>query len=460
MKLSFVAVEPMKISEEMQNDYSSTCKSEVQPSSSDGDGAECRICRMPAHGLHFGLLTCRACAAFFRRSVACRLQYTCRLENGMCELNKNKRFSCRACRFKKCLSLGMKKESVQLNRDKIKNSSRTNLPAVTAVRVITSPPAESVTPRSEERDGSVASVSCEKPNDQPTRATELPILPEFDYRQELPIIKETLKMEMPYYSSIALSPIYLTGLQRIQLAYRACLAERPFPLRRPPNEDFPVQRFLVTDFAKQSRQDLKLVARFLTTIDSFRRLSFENKWLIFKRFWTNFLMCDRFYDTMCTLGNDMNDKRVVLPDGTVVDMQRGRAEELKEITDYSHEDLIRLTRPYADFVFDNILGGMRTLQMDDVEFAFALGCLLWDTQELEIAKEIRELSEREKKSLADELHLYYMSKCVSNYSWRLCMILHIVGSVQKAVAHKKEVITLAKVFDTYKYDIFMTELIE
>lgn len=42
-------------------------------------------------------------------------------------------------------------------------------------------------------------------------------------------------------------------------------------------EDFPVQRFLVTDFAKQSRQDLKLVARFLTTIDSFRRLSFENK---------------------------------------------------------------------------------------------------------------------------------------------------------------------------------------
>uniref|UniRef100_A0A914RG99 Nuclear receptor domain-containing protein n=1 Tax=Parascaris equorum TaxID=6256 RepID=A0A914RG99_PAREQ len=196
---------------------------------------------MPAHGLHFGLLTCRACAAFFRRSVACRLQYTCRLENGMCELNKNKRFSCRACRFKKCLSLGMKKESVQLNRDKIKNSSRTNLPAVTAVRVIT-------------------------PNDQPTRATELPILPEFDYRQELPIIKETLKMV-------------------IHFCY----------------EDFPVQRFLVTDFAKQSRQDLKLVARFLTTIDSFRRLSFENK-----RFWTNFLMCDRFYDTMCTLGNDMN----------------------------------------------------------------------------------------------------------------------------------------------------------
>lgn len=74
----------------MQSDYSSICKSEVQPSSSDGDGAECRICRMPAHGLHFGLLTCGACAAFFRRSVACRLQYTCRLENGMCELNKSK----------------------------------------------------------------------------------------------------------------------------------------------------------------------------------------------------------------------------------------------------------------------------------------------------------------------------------------------------------------------------------
>uniref|UniRef100_A0A0M3HQZ0 Nuclear receptor n=1 Tax=Ascaris lumbricoides TaxID=6252 RepID=A0A0M3HQZ0_ASCLU len=412
----------------MQSDYSSICKSEVQPSSSDGDGAECRICRMPAHGLHFGLLTCGACAAFFRRSVACRLQYTCRLENGMCELNK----------------------TVQLNRDKIKNSSRTTLPAVAAVSVITSPPAESVTPRSEEQDCNVASVSYEKPNDKPTRATELPILPEFDYRQELPIIKETLKMEMPYYASIALSPIYLTGLQRIQLAYRACLAERPCPLRRPPSEDFPVQRFLVTDFAKQSRQDLKLVARFLTTIDSFRRLSFENKWLIFKRFWTNFLMCDRFYDTMCTLGNDMNDKRVVLPDGTVVDMQRGRAEELKEITDYSHEDLIRYVENNVFFVDTGLV---------ETEFYVSLEAALASTK-LEIAKEIRELSEREKKSLADELHLYYMSKCVSNYAWRLCMILHIVGSVQKAAAHKKEVITLAKVFDTYKYDVFMTELIE
>ncbi|VDM48488.1 unnamed protein product [Toxocara canis] len=435
----------------MMSDYERACKPEMQASSSTSDSAECRICRMPAHGLHFGLLTCRACAAFFRRSVACRLQYTCRLENGMCEVNKTSSIESLSNRF---LS------AVQLNRDKIKNSCRTTLPAVAAVSVITRPQIESATPKSEEQDHTVAPVSKNQTSQQRMAPSELPMLPEFDYRKELPVVKEILRMETPYYTSVAMSPVYLTGLQRIQLAYRACLSERPCPLRRSPSDDFPVQRFLVTDFVKQSREDLKLVARFLTTFDTFRRLSFEDKWIIFKRFWTNFLMCDRFYDTMCTLGYDMNDKRLVLPDGTIVDPEQGRTEELKELSDYCHEELYRLTRPHADFLFDNLLGAMRTLRMDDVEFAFTIGFLLWDTQELEVSKQIRELAEQEKKALADELHLYYTSKYSPNYAWRLCTIMHICTSVQKAVAHKKEAITLAKVFDTYKYDVFMTELIE
>uniref|UniRef100_A0A0M3IWF0 Uncharacterized protein n=1 Tax=Ascaris lumbricoides TaxID=6252 RepID=A0A0M3IWF0_ASCLU len=109
--------------------------------------------------------------------------------------------------------------AVQLNRDKIKNSSRTTLPAVAAVSVITSPPAESVTPRSEEQDCNVASVSYEKPNDKPTRATELPILPEFDYRQELPIIKETLKMVIHICCTLAQNrTVFLLVMMHRELA--------------------------------------------------------------------------------------------------------------------------------------------------------------------------------------------------------------------------------------------------
>jgi hypothetical protein len=34
------------------------------------EGKSCLICGHVSHGYHFGILACRACAAFFRRTVA------------------------------------------------------------------------------------------------------------------------------------------------------------------------------------------------------------------------------------------------------------------------------------------------------------------------------------------------------------------------------------------------------
>lgn len=48
----------------------------------------CRVCQDEAHGFHFEVMVCRACAAFFRRSVALSLQYKCRFNNN-CEINSH-----------------------------------------------------------------------------------------------------------------------------------------------------------------------------------------------------------------------------------------------------------------------------------------------------------------------------------------------------------------------------------
>ncbi|KAI3411144.1 Ligand-binding domain of nuclear hormone receptor [Globodera pallida] len=106
----------------------------------------CVVCGDESDGLHFGRFTCRACAAFFRRTVSLKLQYTCKVSvwasvnvpppfiiclnkfqrEGNCEVDKAARNMCRACRYQKCLVQGMLTTAVQHTRDGIGRRSRSN----------------------------------------------------------------------------------------------------------------------------------------------------------------------------------------------------------------------------------------------------------------------------------------------------------------------------------------------
>ncbi|UMM33714.1 hypothetical protein L5515_007088 [Caenorhabditis briggsae] len=71
----------------------------------------CQVCKNPAHGKHFGAITCRACAAFFRRSgTISKSVYRCD-QNNNCEILKNGRFACKKCKLRKCLKIGMDDKS-------------------------------------------------------------------------------------------------------------------------------------------------------------------------------------------------------------------------------------------------------------------------------------------------------------------------------------------------------------
>ncbi|KAK5976461.1 Zinc finger C4 type [Trichostrongylus colubriformis] len=79
----------------------------------------CRICSDRSDGAHFGVESCRACAAFFRRSIAMRKKYVCRQGTNSCDINKSLRCICRKCRLQKCMNVGMLPEGVQNKRDPI-----------------------------------------------------------------------------------------------------------------------------------------------------------------------------------------------------------------------------------------------------------------------------------------------------------------------------------------------------
>ncbi|KAJ8414605.1 hypothetical protein AAFF_G00038070 [Aldrovandia affinis] len=75
----------------------------------------CLVCGDFASGYHYGVASCEACKAFFKRTIQGNIEYSCPVLNE-CEITKRRRKSCQACRFQKCLGAGMMKEGVRMDR--------------------------------------------------------------------------------------------------------------------------------------------------------------------------------------------------------------------------------------------------------------------------------------------------------------------------------------------------------
>ncbi|XP_076656919.1 estrogen-related receptor isoform X7 [Halictus rubicundus] len=105
------------------------CSSTTQPLGTPEEGVKeedmiprrlCLVCGDVASGFHYGVASCEACKAFFKRTIQAsnftgNIEYTCPA-SGECEINKRRRKACQACRFQKCLRQGMLKEGVRLDR--------------------------------------------------------------------------------------------------------------------------------------------------------------------------------------------------------------------------------------------------------------------------------------------------------------------------------------------------------
>ncbi|CAF4312932.1 unnamed protein product, partial [Adineta steineri] len=77
----------------------------------------CAVCQKASSGIHFGATTCEGCKGFFRRTIKERIpqRYKCPEKNN-CEINYLTRSACRACRFQKCLTVGMSIEGSRIGR--------------------------------------------------------------------------------------------------------------------------------------------------------------------------------------------------------------------------------------------------------------------------------------------------------------------------------------------------------
>lgn len=75
----------------------------------------CPICGDRISGFHYGIFSCESCKGFFKRTVQNKKNYVC-LRGANCQVAMNTRKKCPACRFNKCLKMGMKLEAIREDR--------------------------------------------------------------------------------------------------------------------------------------------------------------------------------------------------------------------------------------------------------------------------------------------------------------------------------------------------------
>jgi len=75
----------------------------------------CPICGDKISGFHYGIFSCESCKGFFKRTVQNKKNYVC-LRGAQCPVSIATRKKCPACRFDKCLKMGMKLEAIREDR--------------------------------------------------------------------------------------------------------------------------------------------------------------------------------------------------------------------------------------------------------------------------------------------------------------------------------------------------------
>jgi len=83
------------------------------------DWKVCRVCQDRATGYHFNAMTCEGCKGFFRRAIKGSKKFACAYDN-KCQIEKRSRRHCSACRFNKCLQVGMKRECIMSDEQILK----------------------------------------------------------------------------------------------------------------------------------------------------------------------------------------------------------------------------------------------------------------------------------------------------------------------------------------------------
>ncbi|TKR87521.1 hypothetical protein L596_011907 [Steinernema carpocapsae] len=398
------------------------------PSSSED---ECRVCGSTPHGIHFGVYSCRACAAFFRRTVVTNKSYKCRRTTGDCNVKNSTRYPCRSCRFDKCKRLGMKFTSDEDPKSPQnitpKPSPFQQLDSVRSPGSASSPQVTATVPILKENESEVV----------------------FDLDPTLNIIGEILNGPLLPHDPPLDPQISYTILQRLQLALDNFYISKEWILC----EVIDIQEML-----KDMETIIIQSCKFIMSCAEFAKLPLADKWHLIRKGAMSIFNVVRMHQAIEAFGFDCEDSRIVCGVDRCINLENC-AYDTSKMTPAAQQNFAKLTRPFFEKAYYGCLKPARKIRVAKVEIAYMAAVLIWRTEEnSELSDSAKKISERVIEQLGDELHHHYKYVMrMGNYANRLMTIAKMIEDSEHLNNMRKEFVVMAKVFDIFSCSLFLPE---
>ncbi|CAL2046431.1 unnamed protein product [Caenorhabditis brenneri] len=369
----------------------------------------CKVCGLTAEGTHFGVVACRPCAAFFRRFVVLNLCYECVGDPVKCNLDKNRRSSCRQCRYEKCLRVGMSRSAVQpgLNGNLGMNYNRKDL-------------------KSQESEEDVQVLSINQPSTSMMKTEDnffkKSVLSELKYENLDKMMHEIFASDTPstqhsYFAS--LSPLYqlVEGLKLIRKSQKTenILFEN---------------RLSMETLLPHWRAQAKNIGTLSMHSMAFRNIPLTEKSRIYKATWQSIYRLERIQmSTEIFGGKCVSEKKLAISceraiqlDALFFDIEGVAQNNLRiSLQDY---------KSFAERCVEEVAKPLSRLYLSIEEVAFLILNFVFHNEE-SIKGESLSVCNVFRDQISDELHKYYTKNNVANYASRILKIMNIVGAMKK-----------------------------
>ncbi|CAJ0584225.1 unnamed protein product, partial [Mesorhabditis spiculigera] len=394
----------------------------------------CEICHLTASGSYFSVVSCRACAAFFRRTAFLNIVYVCQKDR-FCDVTKKKRFSCRSCRYQKCWDKGMRPSMIK----GLENSKNSWPASTTTSETGSSPSGCSQTSESTSLNGLDEHIKTEQSIDGHP-ATPAEIRDFMDRRQ-----KAGNKMQEVLGSKKAISnllvPIKLTLVQRGLLALNEHFKKWPMCT---PEKVRPGQPFTLEEWVDDLQQELVNITEFCMAFEEFAGLDKEQKGAIFLPFWTHFLVLERYRTTNYCLPNTTTSI-LLLYNGNYYDLEERhiwtrKSKSMKMIFDFAKPQIDKETQLMDD--------QLDRTALTDFELVFVMLQIMWTLKENpELTQATKDLAGNVRQRLSSEIHDYYTNEMNRpNYAGRLMQVMKIVAAFSEVEKGREEGAAAFKAF--------------